>query len=129
MSLAFALIWFHRLLRHAVARAPTTAPSLAGVSPAATRILTPHGWQRKGPARDAVGKFTRSGLHHLESRRFPFWNGTPPSITNDVDRPSPTSGPERSIFRQRRDIPITRDQAAEVTGGTLVPERDRGDSA
>ena len=39
MSLAFALIGsiqrFHRLLRHAVARALTTAPSLAGVSPAA----------------------------------------------------------------------------------------------
>ena len=40
---------FHRLLRHAVARALTIAPSLAGVSPAATRILTPHGWRRKGP--------------------------------------------------------------------------------
>jgi glutamine---fructose-6-phosphate transaminase (isomerizing) len=40
---------FHRLLRHAVARARTTAPSLAGVSPAARRILTPHGWRRKGP--------------------------------------------------------------------------------
>ena len=39
MKLAFALMGsnqrFHRLLRHAVARALTTAPSLAGVSPAA----------------------------------------------------------------------------------------------
>ena len=39
---------FHRLLRHAVARALTTAPSLAGVSPAADDILTLHGWRRKG---------------------------------------------------------------------------------
>ncbi len=38
---------FHRLLRHAVARALTTAPSLAGVSPAAPQILTPQGWGRK----------------------------------------------------------------------------------
>ena len=39
MSLAFALMaainGSHRLQRHAVARALTTAPSLAGVSPAA----------------------------------------------------------------------------------------------
>jgi hypothetical protein len=40
---------FHRLLRHAVARALTTAPSLAGVSPAARCILTPHRWRRKAP--------------------------------------------------------------------------------
>jgi hypothetical protein len=39
---------FHRLLRHAVARALTTAPSLAGVSPAAADILIRHGWRRKG---------------------------------------------------------------------------------
>jgi hypothetical protein len=38
---------FHRLLRHAVARALTTAPSLAGVSPAAEDILILHGWRRK----------------------------------------------------------------------------------
>jgi hypothetical protein len=38
---------FHRLLRHAVARALTTAPSLAGVSPAAPKILTPQGRRRK----------------------------------------------------------------------------------
>ena len=40
---------FHRLLRHAVARALTTAPSLAGVSPAAPRILILHRWRRKPP--------------------------------------------------------------------------------
>ena len=40
---------FHWLLRHAVARALTTAPSLAGVSPAA-EILIPQRWRRKcGP--------------------------------------------------------------------------------
>jgi hypothetical protein len=39
---------FHRLLRHAVARALTTAPSLAGVSPAAADILIRHRWRRKG---------------------------------------------------------------------------------
>src|SRR3954454_3387364 len=39
---------FHRLLRHAVARALTTAPSLAGVSPAAADIVIRHGWRRKG---------------------------------------------------------------------------------
>src|SRR6516225_1679353 len=38
---------FHRLVRHAVARALTTAPSLTGVSPAAEGILTLHGWRRK----------------------------------------------------------------------------------
>lgn len=38
---------FHRLLRHAVARALTTAPSLTGVSPAAEDIFIPHGWRRK----------------------------------------------------------------------------------
>src|SRR6516165_9899208 len=37
---------FHRLLRHAVARALTTAPSLTGVSPAAEGIFIPHGWGR-----------------------------------------------------------------------------------
>jgi hypothetical protein len=41
---------FHRLQRHAVARAQTTAPSLAGVSPPARRILTLHRWRRKGRA-------------------------------------------------------------------------------
>ncbi len=62
MSLAFALKaainGFHRLLRHAVARALTTAPSLAGVSPAAPKILTPQGWRRKrrpGRCREKVG--------------------------------------------------------------------------
>src|SRR5829696_6276697 len=40
---------FHRLLRHAVARALTTAPSLAGVSPAAQFILIPQGWRRNEP--------------------------------------------------------------------------------
>src|SRR4051794_33805023 len=46
---------FHRLLRHAVARALTTAPSLAGVSPAAADILIRHGWRRKGrPGRCCV---------------------------------------------------------------------------
>ena len=51
MSLAFALmaaINGSRLLGHAVARAPTTAPSLAGLGPAVPRILIPHGWRRKG---------------------------------------------------------------------------------
>ena len=38
---------FHRLLGHAVARALTTAPSLAGLGPAAPRILIHHGWRRK----------------------------------------------------------------------------------
>ena len=46
---------FHRLLRHAVARALTTAPSLAGVCPAALEILTPQGWRRNA-ARDAVAQ-------------------------------------------------------------------------
>jgi hypothetical protein len=40
---------FHRLLRHAVARPVTTAPSLAGASPTAAIILTPQGLRRKGP--------------------------------------------------------------------------------
>src|SRR4051812_16944048 len=39
---------FHRLLRHAVARALTTAPSLAGVSPSAADILIRPRWRRKG---------------------------------------------------------------------------------
>ena len=46
---------FRRLLRHAVARALTTAPSLTGVGPAAEDIFTPHGWRRKRrPARCRV---------------------------------------------------------------------------
>ena len=40
---------FHSLLGHAVARALTTAPSLAGLGPAAPRILIHHGWRHKGP--------------------------------------------------------------------------------
>ena len=58
MSLAFGLMAainrFHRLLRHAVARAPITAPSLAGVSPAAGE--DPHSsWvAAQAPVRDAV---------------------------------------------------------------------------
>jgi hypothetical protein len=42
---------FHRLLGHAVARAPTTAPRLTGLGPTAPRILTLQGWRRKGPPR------------------------------------------------------------------------------
>ena len=40
---------FRRLLRHAVARALTTAPSLTGVGPAAEIIFIPHGWRRNEP--------------------------------------------------------------------------------
>src|ERR671931_2142328 len=40
---------FHRLLRHAVARALATAPSLADVSPAADDILILNRWWRKRP--------------------------------------------------------------------------------
>ena len=48
---------FHRLLRHAVARALTTAPSLAGVSPAAADILIRHRWRRKGrPGRCRINR-------------------------------------------------------------------------
>src|SRR5215204_5164132 len=47
---------FHRLLRHAVARALTTAPSLAGVSPAARFILIPQGWRRNEPPGTLSGK-------------------------------------------------------------------------
>jgi hypothetical protein len=38
---------FHRLLGHAVARAPTTAPRLTGLGPAAPGILMLQGWRRK----------------------------------------------------------------------------------
>jgi hypothetical protein len=57
-------------------------------------------------------KITRSGLHYLESGRFRFWNGTPASITSDVESPSPTSGFEGSIFRQRVANAIARREAA-----------------
>ena len=49
---------FHRLLGHAVARVRTTAPSLAGLGPAARRILIHHGWRRKGPP----GTLSRKGV-------------------------------------------------------------------
>src|SRR2546430_4668294 len=49
---------FHRLLRHAVARALTTAPSLTGVSPAAENILIPQGWRRNA-AWNAVAQTTQ----------------------------------------------------------------------
>ena len=46
---------FHRLLRHAVARALTTAPSLAGVSPAAQTFSSLIGGGASA-ARNAVGQ-------------------------------------------------------------------------
>ena len=49
---------FHRLLRHAVARALTTAPSLAGVSPAALRFSPLRGGGASA-ARDAVAQTTQ----------------------------------------------------------------------
>ena len=52
---------FHRLLRHAVARALTTAPSLTGVSPAAADILTLHGWRRKAPPETLSHKHSAVG--------------------------------------------------------------------
>ena len=60
MSLAFALkTRVHRLLRHAVARALTTAPSLPSVSPAAEDILTPHSRGAR-PARNTVAQLSRA---------------------------------------------------------------------
>ena len=53
---------FHRLLGHAVLRAPTTAPSLTGLDPAARRILTLQGWRRKRrPGRCPVNPLGRGG--------------------------------------------------------------------
>ena len=56
---------FHRLLGHAVARVRTTAPSLAGLGPAARRILIHHGWRRKGPPGTLSHKPLRNPEHHL----------------------------------------------------------------
>jgi hypothetical protein len=74
---------FHRLL------ALTTPSSLAGVSPAATRILTPHGWRRKGPPGTLLHKGARKSLlqWRWEKRREQPLNshhkdlGTPPNET------------------------------------------------
>ena len=64
---------FHRLLRHAVARALTTAPSLAGVSPAAEDILIPHGWRRnRRTARCRTNPATvLSVVTHEQRGKFP----------------------------------------------------------
>jgi len=53
---------FHRLLRHAVARARTTAPSLAGVNPAAEgfSFLTGDSASRPGRCRTNQGRYTNS---------------------------------------------------------------------
>ncbi len=64
---------FHRLLRHAVARALTTAPSLAGVSPAADDILTLHGWRRKG-------RQGRCRTNHSETRCINWSTGSHMSV-------------------------------------------------
>jgi len=68
---------FHRLLRHAVARALTTAPSLVGVGPAAPKILTPQGWRRKRrPGRCPVNPPSlrpRSGKGRLSRCRAGVW--------------------------------------------------------
>src|ERR671931_2000539 len=57
---------FHRLLRHAVARALTTAPSLAGVSPAAADILIRHRWRRKRrPSTASVSGGTPTALARM----------------------------------------------------------------
>jgi hypothetical protein len=58
----------------------------------------------------AVGKFTGSGLHYLESTRFRVRDGTASSITSDGEPPSPTSGSARSIVRQPPTIAIVRTQ-------------------
>ena len=55
---------FHRLLGHAVARALTTAPRLAGLGPAAPRILIDHGWRRKAPP----GTLSLKGSRRLAAR-------------------------------------------------------------
>src|SRR5215217_513971 len=61
---------FHRLLRHAVARALTTAPSLAGVSPSAQFILVPQGWRRNEPPGTLSGNsgVARRGGGNLQLR-------------------------------------------------------------
>src|SRR5438045_973038 len=58
--------------------------------------------------REVVGNFTGSGLHYLKSARFRFGNGSAPSITTHAEPPSPTSGSQRSLFRQPRDDALVR---------------------
>src|SRR5256886_17696800 len=58
---------FHRLLGHAVARAPTTAPSHTDLSPAAVRILIPQGWRRKGPPGTLSDKPSREFIAHNQA--------------------------------------------------------------
>src|SRR2546429_7175554 len=62
---------FHRLLRHAVARALTTAPSLTGVSPAAENILIPQGWRRNA-AWNAVAQTPRTSSRPVSRRVICF---------------------------------------------------------
>jgi hypothetical protein len=56
---------FHRLLRHAVARALTTAPSLAGVSPAAQTFSSLIGGGARGPPGTLLHKPLNVLVHQL----------------------------------------------------------------
>jgi hypothetical protein len=69
---------FHRLLRHAVARAQTTAPSLAGVSPAA-RGFSPFKGGGASAARDAVAQ-----IHGVVSSPHPL--ATPTAAPSTIRR-------------------------------------------
>jgi hypothetical protein len=69
----------------------------------------------------AVGKFTGSGLHHLESARFRIWNGMASSITIDEGPPSPTSRSPRSIIRQ----PPTSGLASSEAVALSLSQRER----
>ena len=81
---------FHRLVRHAVARALTTAPSLAGVSPAAEDILILHGWRRKG--RQGRCRTKGSGQRHGRRDRGAGARHPRPVAPRRQDRRQPAGG-------------------------------------
>ena len=111
---------FHRLQRHAVARALTTAPSLAGVSPAAGKILTPQGWRRRRrPGRcrtknrrcEPVTNRRRAGLapadeprSRLEEASYSFAFSSRPFLSRPLLvelRPPLVSSPQQCTVRPR----------------------------
>jgi hypothetical protein len=104
---------FHRLLRHAVARALTTAPSLAGVSPAAADILIRHRWRRKG----------RPGRCRISRRRWRFLQRGRPAPWRPLGGTQNRRWRRAGRWTDRQRTAVVSDLCDSVPGGPPPPMR------
>jgi hypothetical protein len=110
---------FHRLLRHAVARALTTAPSLAGVSPVAGVDSHPSWVAAQGAARDAVAQRFR---HVSGTQSAPSPTRLMPPTRPEARRTRQTARLERRLWHR---LTTERYRAAMSTTGESPASRTR----